>query len=73
MSEPAEKDDIEAAKQALLDRIDALERRNDIKHEGWRQQQSAEHGAIQGSMISMRDSIYWIRDWCKRMFNNDKH
>lgn len=73
MNEPAAKDDVERAKQAVLDRIDALEKRNDIRHEGWRQQQSAEHGAIQGSLISIRDALYWVQDWCKRMFNSDRH
>lgn len=73
MSEPAEKIDIEKAKQAVLDRIDALEKRNDIKHEGWRQQQSAEHGAHQAELITMRTGIHWIIDWCKKMFKNDRH
>jgi len=73
LSEHADKQDVEKAKQAVLDRIDALEKRNDIKHEGWRQQQSAEHGAHEASLISIRAAINWIIDWCKRMFNNDKH
>jgi hypothetical protein len=72
LSEPATKEQLEQAKQSVLDRLDALEKRTAIGMEGFRQQQSAEHGAHQASLISLREGIYWIVDWCKRMFNHDK-
>ncbi len=70
MSEPT-KEDIDAAKQAVLDRLDALERRNDSQMEGWRQQQSAEHGAHQASLMGVREALIWIKAWCNRMFRNE--
>lgn len=73
MNDPANKDDIESAKQALLSRIDEMEKRDEVRHEGWRQQQSAEHGALQHTQTTILATVRWIQDWCRKMFTNDKH
>lgn len=73
MSDQASREDLEKAREAIISRIDELDDKAQRAAEGFRQQQSAEHGAIQGSLISLRDAVWWIRDWCRRMFTHDKH
>lgn len=73
MSEQSTKEDLERARDAIIARIDALDSKAVIAAEGFRQQQSAEHGALQHTQTGILAIARWIQDWCKRMFNLDKH
>lgn len=73
MSEQSTKEDLERARDAIIARIDALDAKASIGMEGWRQQQSAEHGALQHTQVTMLAVVRWIQDWCRKMFTHDKH
>jgi hypothetical protein len=61
MSENSTREDLEKAKQAIIERINELDRKHETGMEGWRQQQSAEHGALFSVMRSILEGVNWLR------------
>ena len=71
MSDPATKDDLEQVKRELLVRIDRLDTKQESQSEGLRQQNSAEHGAMQSVLLSVREMLVWIKNQWVRFSRND--
>jgi hypothetical protein len=66
MTDPATSEDVKKAEQSVLDRLDALERKAEAGMEGFRQQQSAEHGALFSVMRNILEAINWLKgQWIK--------
>lgn len=66
MSEPASRDDVKNAEKSVLARLDALEIKAAAGMEGWRQQQSAEHGALFGLLNNVLAAMTWLKaQWLK--------
>jgi hypothetical protein len=57
MTEPATREDLEAVRDAIIKRIDAM----DQSVEGMRSQNSAEHGSLYFILQTIRDTMNWIR------------
>lgn len=56
-----QKEDLEQARDAIIARIDTLDAEHRAGMEGFRQQQSAEHGSIYGMMRSVLDGVNWLK------------
>lgn len=62
MNEPATKEDLEAAKAVLIERLGKIDRALD----GLRKQNSAEHGSLFIKQTHLTNLMHWIKDaWSK--------
>lgn len=66
MNDHATTQDVKDAEKSVLARLDALEREAKAGMEGWRQQQSAEHGALFGVLTNVLAAMNWLKaQWLK--------
>jgi hypothetical protein len=62
MTEHATREDLEKAKDAIVDRINAMDR----SVEGMRAQNSAEHGSIFTKLLHISELMHWLRGQWER-------
>lgn len=58
MSEPASRDDLEAAKEAIIKRINSM----DDSVNNMRDQNSAEHGSLFSKQSNLTNLMNWLKD-----------